>query len=80
MLFLRRTASHIRPALSEIDYLFAAAVVNSQFRRLLLENPRLALKNGYQGQVFDLSLEEQEQVTSAEARSLADLAKTVMNS
>jgi hypothetical protein len=40
----------------------------------------LALKNGYQGQVFDLSLEEQEQVTSAEARSLADLAKTVMNS
>ena len=65
---------------SDLGYLFAAAVVNSQFRQLLLENPESALKNGYQGQPFELSLEEHDQVLSASACSLADLAKTMMNS
>ena len=70
----------VRGRQSGLGYLFAAAVVNPQFRQTLLENPETALKNGYLGEVFDLSLEEQERVTSASAGSLADLAKAMTNS
>ena len=79
-LFLKQTGSESRAGQSDLGYMFAAAVVNSQFRQMLLEHPEMALKNGYQGQVFELSHEERDQVTSASARSLADLAITMMNS
>lgn len=58
-----------------LGYLFAAAVVNRQFREMLLNDPEAALRDGYRGQVFELSHEERQQITSVRARSLADLAK-----
>ncbi len=62
---------------SGLGYLFAAAVVNRQFREMLLEDPETALQKGYLGEVFELSREERKQITSARARSLADLARKV---
>jgi hypothetical protein len=63
-----------------LGHLFAAAVVNRQFCKMLLEDPEAALQRGYLGQYFDLSREERERLTSIRARSLADLAKTITSS
>jgi hypothetical protein len=60
-----------------LNYLFAAAVVNSQFRKMLLEDPEEALQRGYLGEGFELSREERDRLTSAHAKSLTDLAKTL---
>ena len=63
-----------------LSHLFAAAVVNRQFREMLLEDPEADLQRGYLGEGFDLSREERDSLTSARAQSLADLAKTLTNS
>ncbi len=61
-----------------LSALFAAAVVNREFRNLLLRDPKTALKNGYLGEQFYLSNEEQRRLTSIRAESLADLAQQLM--
>jgi len=63
-----------------LSYLLAAAVVNRQFRQLLLDDPEIALQRGYLGERFDLSREERERVTSVRAESLAELAGMIANS
>jgi len=63
-----------------LSHLFAAAVVNRQFREMLLEDPETALQRGYLGQRFSLSREERQRLTSIRAQSLADLAKTITTS
>ena len=63
-----------------LGHLLAAAVVNRQFREMLLEDPETALQRGYLGQRFNLSREERERLTSIRAQSLADLAKTITTS
>jgi len=60
-----------------LGHLFAAAVVNRQFREMLLDDPEAALQRGYLGEGFELSREERERLTSVRAQSLADLAKTL---
>ena len=61
-----------------LSALFAAAVVNREFRNLLLRDPKTALKNGYLGERFYLSNEEQIRLISIQAESLADLAQQLM--
>ena len=61
----------------ELSRVFSAAVVNEQFRDMLLQNPHEALRSGYQGAAFDLSKEEQDLIVSIRASSLSDLAKQV---
>ena len=63
-----------------LSHLFAAAVVNRQFREMLLEDPETALQRGYLGERFELSREDRERLTSVRAQSLADLAKTITTS
>ncbi len=63
---------------SRIGHLFAAAVVNRQFREMLLEDPETALQRGYLGERFELSRDERERLTSVRAHSLADLAKLII--
>ena len=58
----------------ELSRLLAAAVVNPGFCRLLLNQPRLALANGYNGSRFRLPAEERQRILSIRASSLADLA------
>lgn len=73
----RRQIEHPGSEPNGLGHLFAAAVVNRQFRKMLLEDPETALKRGYLGQSFELSREEHERLISIRARSLADLAKTI---
>ncbi len=62
----------------ELNRLLAAAVVSPQFCRLLLEEPCLALQNGYQGETFLLSEEERALVLSIRAETLAELARELV--
>ncbi|MGE5250925.1 MAG: hypothetical protein ACM3QS_12025 [Bacteroidota bacterium] len=57
--------------------LFAAAIVNRQFRESLLREPHAALINGYPGQIDPLSEDEKALITSIRADSLSDLARQV---
>jgi hypothetical protein len=63
-----------------VGSLFAAAIVNQQFRKMLLENPEAALQKGYLGKTFILTREERALIVSARARSLSDLARRLTNS
>lgn len=60
-----------------ISNLFEAAVINDQFCQLLLSKPEKAIKQGYQGNSFELTSEEQDLIISINANSLSDLAQQV---
>jgi hypothetical protein len=62
----------------ELNRLIAAAVVNSNFCQLLIDDPALALQNGYQGETFLLSDEERALILSIRANSLAALARELV--
>lgn len=64
---------------SGLNSVFAAAIVNRDFREMLLRDPRMALKQGYLGKGFALSREEALLLTSIHARSLAELAREVVS-
>jgi len=57
--------------------LFAAAIVNNQFRETLLREPEAALANGYLGQPFMLTDQEKSIIQSVRAKTLTDLAQKV---
>ena len=63
--------------LAGLSKLFEAAVINRQFCQLLLSQPESALQQGYLGNSFDLTLEEQALIISIQANSLPDLAQQV---
>lgn len=63
--------------LTGMSKLFEAAIVNRQFCQLLLSQPEMALRQGYMGNAFDLTFEEQALIISIQARSLPDLAQQV---
>jgi hypothetical protein len=63
------------PGLSSV---FAAAVVNQNFREMLLNEPEKALKQGYLGKRFALSQEDASLLVSLNAKSLKDLANQVV--
>ncbi len=65
------------PGLSSV---FAAAVVNQNFREMLLKEPEKALKQGYLGKSFALSQEDASLLVSLNAKSLTDLANQVVHS
>lgn len=65
------------PGLSSV---FAAAVVNHNFREMLLKEPEKALKQGYLGKSFALSQEDASLIVSLNAKSLSDLADQVVRS
>jgi hypothetical protein len=64
----------------EYSRIMTAAVVNERFRKLLLSNPRLAIKNGYGGEAFNLASEESERISSIKASSLAEFARQMNTS
>ncbi len=71
----------VKPAVSTtrmgLQRLFAAAVVNDQFREVLLRKPEEALANGYLGQAFMLTDRERTIIQSIRADSLTDFAQQV---
>ena len=65
---------------SGISRLLAAAVINRDFRDLLLSDPERALDQGYQGESFNLDYREKRLVLSVRAGSLTDFALQLMSS
>ena len=61
-----------------LSSLFAAAVVSTSFREMLLKEPEKALRQGYLGKGFALSPEDASLIVSLNAKSLADLASQVV--
>jgi len=67
----------VRKALSdstEINRLLAAAVVSSQFCNLLLTDPARAIEEGFAGERFNLSDEEQDFILALHVPSLKEFA------
>ena len=62
---------------SGLQRLLAAAVVNSQFRESLLNEPELALASGYLGQHFSLTDQEKAVISNLRAKDLTDFAQKV---
>jgi hypothetical protein len=60
-----------------ISRLITAAVINQNFRQLLLSNPEIAINTGFNGESFRLNRAEKEFILSIQASSLADFAKKV---
>jgi len=58
----------------EYSRILTAAVINLQFRQLLLTNPAKAIDSGYGGETFALAREEKKRVAEIRATSLADFA------
>ncbi len=58
----------------EYSRILTAAVINMQFRQLLLTNPGKAIEAGYGGEMFTLAREEKRRVAEIRATSLADFA------
>jgi len=58
----------------EYSRILTAAVINLQFRQLLLSNPGKAIDSGYGGESFQLAREEKKRVAAIRATTLADFA------
>jgi hypothetical protein len=62
---------------SEISRVLTAAVVNENFRKMLLANPEQALAKGYRGESFHLSKEERSRLAAIRATSLTEFAAQI---
>ena len=58
----------------EFSRILTAAVVDGNFRRMLLSDPGKAISRGYGGENFHLVNEDKKKVASIRASSLADFA------
>jgi len=58
----------------EFSRILSAAVINRNFRNLLLNDPGRAVSRGFNGESFNLSLEEKNELSSLKGLSLSDFA------
>ncbi len=58
----------------ELSRLMAAAIISPKFCNMLLKDPDMAIKTGYQGEDFSFSEGERDLICSIRANSLPDLA------
>jgi hypothetical protein len=65
---------NLSDGLLELSRLMAAAVINPEFCRLLLDDPELALQGGFQGEDFFFTEDESRLILSIRADSLSGLA------
>ena len=63
---------------ADLNRLLSAAVVNRRFCRRLLRSPQMAVAEGYDGYLFDLSPRESEAIYTIQATSLADFAQQLI--
>lgn len=63
----------------EISRLVAAAVVNPDFRRLLLADPARAVRMGFNGERFDLGADLTARLGEIRARSLEALVRQLID-
>ena len=67
------------PKEREYSRILTAAEVNEKFRKLLLSNPEMAIRNGFGGEAFHLAKDEAEKLSTIHAVSLADFAAQINN-
>ncbi len=72
--FPSATQTKNRAASSEYSRILSAAVINSKFREMLLNDPVKAIANGYSGEKFDLDREDKNRLAGIRATSLAEFA------
>ena len=70
-MYARQDLREMRPEYSRI---LTAAVINQQFRNLLLDDPNQAVSRGFNGESFNLSSKEKDELSSLKGLSLADFA------
>jgi len=58
----------------EFSRLITAAVINGQFRKVLLNNPGKAIASGFGGEAFNLAGDVKQRLSTIRANSLADFA------
>ena len=58
----------------DLNRLLSAAIVSTNFRNLLINNPESALAKGYQGEKFNLTPEEYRWLVSIQATDLPNFA------
>ncbi len=66
----KRTLSVVK----EFSRILSAAVINSHFRQMLLNDPVKAISNGYSGEQFDINSDEKVRLSTIKATSLSDFA------
>ena len=59
----------------EYSRILTAAVVNEKFRKLLLNNPGMALKSGFGGEAFHLASDEAKRIAAIHVTTLAEFAR-----
>ena len=69
----------IQVDLFELSRLLTAATVSKNFRQLLLSNPRQALVDGYNGEVFHLGARTMDRLASIQALSLHEFAQELID-
>ena len=76
-----KTTSSPRSGKSSPEYsrILSAAVINSGFRQMLLNDPVKAICGGYSGEKFDLNSDDKSRLASIRAASLADFAAQLSN-
>jgi hypothetical protein len=72
------TVSQVLANSKEINRLLTAAIVSRRFRQLLLADPPAALRIGYNGENFRLTLDEINLVQSIHATTLPDFAAQLL--
>ena len=60
---------------ANINRMLAAAVINTGFRSMLLNNPRMAMQAGFAEEQFTLSTQAEELLASIHAPSLKEFAQ-----
>ncbi len=64
-------------SVKEYSRILTAAVISSQFRKMLLSDPGKAIASGFGGEVFHLEYEDKNRVASIHAATLADFATEI---
>jgi hypothetical protein len=62
----------------EMNRLLAAAISSTGFRELLINNPEIAIANGYQGEKFYLNADEYRWILSVQATDLKSFASQLL--
>ena len=63
-----------RLASQEYSRIVSAAVINTNFRRMLLKDPVKTVSKGYNGEKFNLRTEDRNHLAGIQAKSLAEFA------
>jgi hypothetical protein len=71
--------SGVQESTNSLNRLVAAAVVNQNFRDLLLTKPAQALTSGFQGEEFDLDSQDARIILSIQADTLSDFAQQLVD-